>query len=190
MKTVTYNTYKFEELSEEAQEKAIEKLRYINVEDGSWYEYDGKTGFSSKELARMKVKVSDLKGNGELLTYKKLYFDTDRAGYIQFVDCDFADDEIARKFLRVPADIWERVSWSFSNSYRDNTTKLIHEWQGDRELTKRQEEILDRAVEIFSDKMEEALRELRDTYEYMLTDEAVKETICNEYDFTEDGELD
>ena len=58
-------------------------------------------------------------------------------------------------------------------------------------MTKRQEEILDRAVEIFSDKMEEALRGLRDNYEYLVTDEAIKETIeCNECDFTEDGDLD
>ena len=188
MKTVTYNTYKFDELSPEAQEHVIEKLRYINVEDGFWYDYDGKTGFSAKELARMKVAVKD--APDELLKFKSCYFDTDRSWYIQFTSCHFSDDEIVRKFLRVPRDIWERVYWSFENS-RDYTTKLVYEWQGDKELTKRQEEILDRATEIFSDKMEEALKGLRDTYEYMVTDEAVKETIeCNEYDFTEDGDLD
>lgn len=51
-------------------------------------------------------------------------------------------------------------------------------------------EILERAVEIFSDKMEEALKDLRDNYEWNLSDEAVKETIlCNEYEFTIDGKF-
>lgn len=189
MKTITYNTYKFDELSEEAQEHAIEKLRYINVEDSFWYDYDGKTGFTAKELKRMKLAVKD--APDELLKFKDVYFDTDRSWYIQFTNCHFSDDEIARKFLCVPADIWERVYWSFETIGRDATTKLVYEWQGDKELTKRQEEILDRAVEIFSDKMEEALKGLRNAYEWNLTDEAVKETIlCNEYDFTEDGNLD
>lgn len=195
MKTVTYtyNTYKFSELSPEAQEHAIEKLRYINVDDSFWHDYVGKTGFSAKELARMKVQVKD--APNELLKFKNVYFDIDRSWYIQFDDCDFSDDEIARKFLRVPRDIWERVAWNFENRHyggnSHGTTKLVYEWQGDKKLTKRQEEILDRACDIFSDKMEEALRGLQDTYEYLLTDEAVKETIeCNDYDFTENGDLD
>lgn len=189
MKTVTYNTYKFDELSEEAQEHAIEKLRYINVEDSFWYDYEGKTGFTAKELKRMKVSPYNSHAN-DLLKYKNLYFDIGRGWYIQFEQCYFSDDEIARKFLRVPRGIWERVDWSFYGT-RYHSTELKYEWQGDKELTKRQKEILDRAVEIFSDKMEEALKGLRDTYEYLLTDEAVKETIlCNEYDFTEDGDID
>ena len=119
----------------------------------------------------------------DLLKFKNLYFDTNRSWYIPFTECHFSDDEIARKFLCVPADIWNRTDWYFDNN-REYTTKLCYEWQGDKELTKRQEEILNRAVEIFSDKMEETLRGLRDTYEWNLTDEAVKETIlCKEYDF-------
>ena len=190
MKTVTYNTYKFDELSLEAQEHAIEKLRYINVDDSFWYDYDGKTGFTAKELKRMRVNPYDSHAD-DLLKFKNVYFDTDRSWYIQFTDCHFSDDEIARKFLRVPRDIWERVWWSFENSHRDSTTKLVYEWQGDKELTKRQEEILDRAVEIFSDKMEEALKGLRDTYEFLLSDEAVKESlVINDCDFDENGDID
>ena len=79
MKTVTYNTYKFDELSPEAQEHAIEKLRYINVEDGFWYDYDGKTGFSSEEIRKYRL---DPQKSGDLLTYKKMYFSLDREWYI------------------------------------------------------------------------------------------------------------
>jgi len=185
-KTITL--YAFSELPEDIQSKVLDNNRYINVEDGFWYDYDGKTGFSAKELSRMKVQIKDAPDG--LLKFKNVYFDTDRSWYIQFTDCDFFDNEIARKFLRVPRDIWERVCWSFEN-HRENTTKLVYEWQGDKELTKRQEEILDRAVEIFSDKMEEALKGLRDTYEFLLSDEAVKESlVINDCDFDENGDID
>jgi hypothetical protein len=47
---------------------------------------------------------------------------------------------------------------------------------------------LERAEGIFSDKVHEAWRMLRDDWEYRLTREAVEETIrINEYDFFEDG---
>lgn len=37
-RTATTNVYKFSELSERAQKKALETYRYINVEFGNWYE--------------------------------------------------------------------------------------------------------------------------------------------------------
>ena len=190
MKTKTYNTYKFEELPVDVQEKVLDRYRYFNVEDSEWYDYDGKTGFNSKELARMKVKPAD--APCDLITYKKLYFDLDRSWYIQFVDAEFSNDEIARKFLRVPANIWNRVAWNIIDCpSREGNTRLEYEWEGDKELTKKQEEILDRAVELFADKVSEALKGLRDTYEYLCSDEAVKDTLlANDYDFTEDGKID
>ena len=44
--TKTIQLFKFEELSENAQAKALDNERYINVDGDFWYDYDGKTGFS------------------------------------------------------------------------------------------------------------------------------------------------
>ena len=190
MKTKTYSTWKFEELPEDTQEKVLDHYRDINVDNSSWYDYDGKTGFTAKELKRMKIKDIYASNVNELLKYKTLYFDLYRSWYIQFVDADFVDDEIARKFLRVPADIWNRTCWNIVSGRGELNTRLEYDWQGEKDLTKRQEEILERAVELFSDKMEEALKGLRDSYEYLATDEAVKETLlCNDYDFDENGQI-
>lgn len=206
-KTKTYTTWKFEEVSDKIKDKIYEKYRYFNVEDSWWYEYDGKTGFTSKEVERMGVDLKDVPD--ELIKYKNIYFDIDRGWYIQFTNASFVDDEIARKFLCVPKEIWDRTSWSFEN--RDyggschGTTKLVYDFDeykydeeydglSDEELKKLEEEaerILDNAVEIFSDKMEEALRNLRSDYEYQTSDEAIAETmIANEYDFDEYGNID
>lgn len=205
MQTKTIELYEFEELPEEVQAKVLDNERYINVEDSFWYDYDGKTGFSSKELKRMRVNPKD--APDELITYKTMYFDIDRAWYIQFIDPQWADDEVARKFLRVPKKLWEMIEWTFiNNNYGGNnhgTTELSYEYAywhrgtaGDFtpkqiEILDRAVEILDRAVEIFSDKMEEVLRSLHNQYEYFVSDEGVKETIlANEYTFTATGKME
>ena len=189
MITKEYKTWKFEELTEEQQEKALERYRYFNVEDSFWYDYDGKTGFTAEELKRMRVNPYD-KNTDELIKWKHLYFDLDRSWYIQFTDARFVDDEIARKFLRVPRELWNNVYWSFVST-RENTTRLEYEHQDSyKDFTPKQIEILDRAVELFSNKMDEALKGLRDNYEYALSDEAVRESlIANDYDFTAEGKI-
>jgi len=192
MKEKIVKLYEFEELPEDIQEKVLDRYRDINV-DCEWYDYDGKTGFTSKELARMRVKVED--APDELITFKKMYFDVDRGWFIQFTEAHFSNDEIARKFLRVPANLWAKTHWMFENN-RDYTTRLEYEYDyyfGERmnDFTSKQREILERACEIFSDKMEEALKGLRNSYEWLQTDEAVKETIlANEYTFTIDGKME
>ena len=39
MRQIAVNVYKFDELSDEAKEKVLEKHRDINVDDSHWYEF-------------------------------------------------------------------------------------------------------------------------------------------------------
>jgi hypothetical protein len=194
MKTKTINLYFFDELSDEAKEKVLDNERYINVDGDFWFDYDGKTGFSSKEIKKYHLNPKEC---DNLLTYKTLYFDLDRNNYIQFVDCRFAHPETAMKFLGVPKNLWnsDRVEWSFENkNYGGNcsaTTKLCYDNIGEEEFTAKEIEILDNAVSRFDDKMQEALSDLRKNYQYLTSDEAIIETIeANEYTFTEDGVME
>lgn len=190
MKTKLINLYEFDELPEDIKAKVLEDNRYINVDGDYWYDYDGKTGFSADEIKKYGL---ELEHSGNLINYKKLYFDIDRAWYIQFVDAEFAHDETARKFLGVPKEIWDNTSWAFENiSYGGNshgTTKLS--WDYEDELTDDIEQVLNMAVERFSDKMEEALKGLQESYEYCTSDEAVIDTIeANEYTFRSNGKME
>lgn len=195
MKTKTIELYEFEELPADVQEKVLGNERYINVDGDFWYDYDGKTGFNSKELKRMRLEPYTPDAD-KLITWKNMYFDIDRAWYIRFTDAEFNNDEIARRFLGVPKTLWSQVYWKFIN--RDysgkshGTTRLEYEHQdGYKEFTAKQAWILDRAVERFSDKMEEALRGLQNSYDYDISDEAVKDTIlANEYTFTITGKME
>ncbi|MFA5049296.1 MAG: hypothetical protein WC516_09795, partial [Patescibacteria group bacterium] len=87
MKTITktYKVYEFDELSQEAKDKVIEKLRYINVEAGfDWWEDDGLLELTPEQAK--KARITDAEYKTEMFKFKKIYFDLDRAHYIQFPD--------------------------------------------------------------------------------------------------------
>lgn len=192
MKTKTYEVYKYDELPENVKAKVIDNYRDINV-DHEWWDYDGKTGFSPKEIKKYHLEFDHA---DDLLTYKKLYFDCDRGWYIQFVDAEFKHDETARKFLGIPKRLWERIQLTINDTPgRGVNTRLEYELLDKNGFcmdgTTKQREILDRAVDRFSDKIEQALKDLRDSYEYLVSNEAVEEAILvNEYEFTLDGKID
>jgi hypothetical protein len=191
--TKSYQVYKWGELSDESKEKALERYRYFNVEDDFWYDYDGKTGFTSAEISKYHL---DPEHSGDLLIYDNMYFDLDyNHRYIWFVNAEFAHDETARKFLGVPKALWNQVYWRIENrryGRGEQTTCLKYEPQdSDKEFTPKQIIVLDRAVERFADKMHDALQDLEKNYEYQLSDEAIIESFeANDYDFTEDGRID
>lgn len=196
MKTKTIEVYEFKELPEEVQKKVLENLRYVNVEDGYWHDYDGKTGFNSAELKRMGLSPDDPNAD-ELLTWKNLWFDLDyNYRYVQFDQAQFKNGEVARRFLGVPKQLWNQVYWTFENKHyggaSHGTTTLRYEAQdGYKEFTAKQTEILDRAVERFSDKMKEVIKGLESSHEDLTKDESIIETIeANEWTFRANGKME
>lgn len=188
MKIKTIELYEYSELPKKIQETVLEKNRYINVEDVEWWDYDGKTGFNTKELGRMRLDPYS-PDSDELLTWKEFYFDLVSSRYVQFKDASFKNDEVARRFLGVPKQIWENTTWDIDNN-RLGSTYLSWEY-GNGFLTDRVEVILNKAVKRFSDKMAEVLKDLQSTYDSLIEDEAIVDTIeANEYTFTKDGKME
>jgi hypothetical protein len=179
-------TFKFNELNEKAKEKAIEKMWDINV-DYDWWEFDGLMGLTKKEKSARKIKECP----DDIINWKNLYFDLDRGSYIQFIDITVPNEDVFRKFLRINKRLWGKVYYSFLNSNREiNTAIEIEENEYDLYFTKKEQEIIDRAISIFNDKVKDALIDLKKQYEYLTSKEAIIETIeINEYDFREDGKL-
>jgi hypothetical protein len=194
--------YTFDELSDEAKEKAIEKLSDINTDDEWWYD-EGLIELSSKEMKDRHIKLSDkwyeiyanIKGEYPAYTglfeWEKIYFDIDRNSFLQFVGLRVSDDDTFRKFLRIPKKLWGYCAYSFNCiPSRNGNTKLVIETQDNGDFTPKQQEIIDRAIEIFSDKVNEGLSNLRKNFEYLNSREAIIETIkSNDYEFTENGKL-
>jgi len=199
MRIVETKVYHVNELSDEAKENAISNLCDINV-DHDWWDYDGLLDLTEKEMKSRRIKymhpsaMKNVPGYYPsytgLFKYDEIYFDIDRNWHLHFKNLVVQDDDTFRKFLRIPKRLWANTYYSFYNiKERYATTSIEFEEQNNElEFTDKQQEILDRAKEIFDDKVQEALVNLRESYEYLTGDEAIMETIeANEYEFTADG---
>lgn len=174
MKTVSINTYKFSELSDEAKQKAIENLCTINV-DYDWWEctYD------------------DAKAIGLLLSG----FNLDRNKHASG-DLDISMVECCRLIIAnhgeicntaVTAATYLETYDKLVEKYSDGGNKYVvaedKEYDFDQEADELQDDFLNAILEDYANI-------LQDEYEYLTSEAAIVETIeANDYDFTEDGKI-
>ena len=186
MRTVKTKVYRFEELSEESQEKALSELADINV-DYEWWDIDGLLDLTKDEMDEAEIEPGEIKD--VLFSYTIREFDLERGQYIQFGNIVVSNDEAFRKFLKIPKELWDQCSYYFENDSRNRNTYLDLQTI-DEEPTDEENDILERAIEIMAEKIHEAWVSLRNDYEYLTSEEAIKEAIeTNEYEFCEDGKM-
>lgn len=204
--TRTYKVWSFQNAPEELKQKILDKNRNINLEhDDFWADYDG-------IIYDKDTKISDY---DVFSNYNKKYYDLDRGQYIQFPDLQIKDDKKLAKMLGIPESIRTRIDFKFQNERERNTELVIYDLGTydditkdttyedylkyysiqspdiEKKLTKSEFEKIQKAIEKWSDLMQQAWVSLRNNYEYQMSDEAVKETlIANEYKFNEDGKID
>ncbi len=165
--------YPFDELSEDAQEKALENLWDINV-DYEWWEFTYDDALS----ARLKLTEFDLgRGNycrGEFVEYAK-----DTAAAIIENHGDICEThKTATEFIEDSAKLYMKYPVKLDDDGDDE-----NEWDRDKEQDELDAEFL-KAI------LEDYRIILTAEYEYLMSSEAIVQTIkANEYEFTEDGKL-
>jgi hypothetical protein len=183
MRTEEIKIYKFEELSDEAKEKAIEDFRDGNL-DYDWWD-------NTYEDARN----VDLKITG---------FDTGRGNRINIEFYGLAKDT-AESILKEHGESTEtyKLAKEFikTNNFLQNTIEVYIELLEETELEDEQErytenlefhedEMEELSDEFLKDLGEEYLSMLKNEVEYLQSDEAIIETIeANEYEFLQNGEM-
>jgi len=184
--------YKFNELSEEAKENTIDKLRDINVDCDGWWEDD-----FLLDIGLPKKIVQKIDNGYVMFNWERIYFSLDRDRYIQFVNLKIEDKyiDLFRQFLGIPKALWKNVYYTFSNenntyySYNPNTY-IVFEHQENKDFTEKQWNILEKAQKKFDDLVFNAWQQLDSQYNYLISDESIIETIeANDYEFTEEGNL-
>ena len=187
MKTEQVNIYKFSELSPKVQREVLDKMRNINT-DYDWYD-------------------SDFEGFKEQLD--KMGLSCDSFGFDLYNrDCYMIKPHIddIRKFLKSGMRDEERLLFEIDEEKKDEFEALVDKLEeeynfGIEESNGRSSynyvEGLDEVGDILGydydehikDTMKDFLKQLQESYDYLESDEAVKDTIeANEYDFLEDGE--
>ena len=167
--TITRNLYKFKELSDDAKDKAIEKLWDINV-DYDWWQW---TYDDAEEIGL------ELTG-----------FDLDRRSYCKGAFIDTAE-HTAKKIIKNHGDTCE--TYKDAQNYLSDLEIAIAKNLEENADCEYPEDYLD-TEEIDNDFLKELLEDyriiLQKEYDYLTSREAIIETIeANEYEFDEDGIL-
>ena len=181
MRDMNVTVYSFAELSETAQERALNAFRGINVEF-NWWEDSFDTIRTAGGLLGLEI--------GDI------YFDTDSycifdahyryvRGAVKAVKAEFPRMTDLHRVARDLQDLQRRRFYSLRcevSSQRVSNSYRCFRFGEDYEC----EDLGD----IIDDFAHWARILLRDEYEYLTSDEAVKEAIeANEYEFTEEGKL-
>jgi len=165
--TTTRTLYKFEELSDEAKEKALDSSRHTNTQYMEWWES------TYEDAANVGIKI---KG-----------FDTGRGSSI---DGKVEDTEnTAHQIMKDHGE--ECETYKTAAEYLKERDKAIEAAPSAMEIDDEYEldEKLDELGEEFTKSiLEDYLTILRNEMEYLESNEAVQESIeANDYEFTEDG---
>jgi hypothetical protein len=172
MRIITTQTeaYKFEELDEKAQERAIQNLCDINI-DFDWYDCT----YEDAERIGLKIESFDLDRNihatGKLLTNS---------------------ETVAEKIIKEHGV--DCSTWKLASNYLFDRRKIKKEnFDADcsNELTYKGEGLLeDLETQFEKDLLKAYSCILQNEYEYLTSREAIIETIqANEYEFTKGGKL-
>jgi len=175
MKTKTINLYSFKELSEEAQEKAIEKLWDLNV-DHQWWE----------------ITFEDAKQIGLEITE----FELDRGRYAKgtlieslpevcnLIMTNHGEQCETYKTAQQYLAEWNSLVAKYSDGVNLEKVTEENEYDFDQESDQVENEFLKSLLEDYS-------IILQKDYEFLTSREAILESIeANEYTFTEDGNLE
>lgn len=189
-RVIKKTVYRFNELPEDVQDKVVEKFYDINV-DYEWWDMDGLLELTEEEMKERKISKNECR---LLMVYDNFFFSVERGRvwYIQFERLVVNNENVFRKWLRIPKRLWEKVDYEFPSPTRNSSTTIeFSENDLWKVFTEKQKQILDRAKEIFDNKIEEALNILEKQYEYLTSREEIVASIeANEYWFNENGDIE
>lgn len=195
MRSIEINLYKFNELSEDAQKKAIEKLRDVNIHS-DWHDsvYE-----DAKQIGQiLGIHINNIyfsgfcsQGDGACFTGSYSYSKKAHKKIREYAPKDeelhcIADrlfDLQSKHFYGINAEVEHRGHYyhemcTYISVYSVFTDGLLY-----YDLT---EDVKD----VLRDFMRWIYRQLEKEYEYMTSDEAIAETLrINEYDFTIEGKI-
>lgn len=163
MRTLRLKVYKFDELSDEAQQNALNELSDINV-DPNWWDFT----------------YEDAKDIGLKITSFNL--DRNRHANGEFI---LAANEVAQNVLNYHGENCEtyKITVSFMEVWQPIFNTYMETEEGEDELMEIEEQYL-------KDLLSEYSQILQNESEYLQSKESIKETIlANDWDFLENGKM-
>ena len=189
MRTIRTKVYKFDELSEQAKQVAIEEVRneYYEYNDFANWAVDDCALFEPKEKELIELFGKDYDFPLIKNTRESIYFDTERN---RFLDCQKAMQITNKKqFLLwlgidVEDEAFENIYFEIiTPNYRNASTEIAFD-----DYDERFGDRIDTAVERFNALIRDIIDRIEADIDYRFTDEAIIEDIlANEYEFLSNG---
>ena len=200
MRTIRTKIYKFEELTKDAQEVAIEEIRNGYYQHNNFAEWAIDDCSLLEPLYKEMVDLFGADYDFPLLenTREKLYYSTDRDWFIDISNAmKVTDTDAFYKWLGIDLTKFEDDNGFSILDYKIGedtiefeTDSVSFTYNGISlyDFTDEQNAILDKATEKFENHCDDILRRLQADIEYRFTDEAIKEDIeSNDYEFLISG---
>lgn len=193
VETIERKLFTFDELSDEAKETAIERYRENNL-DYEWYDAVYDDAITIGKLIGIKIDriyFSGFWSQGDGACFEGEYFYS--AGSVKEIKAYAPIDTELHRIAKELQDIQKPAFYHLyayvkhrGHYYHENCTEI--DVRNDaQKFTDDQEQ---RLKDCLRDFMRWIYRQLEKEYEYLTSEEAIKETIeANEYEFTENGKL-
>ncbi len=204
METRTYTVYKFNELSEEQQKKVLDRYRDFNTDENSdWYDsvYD-----DAKQVAELmgidvdKIYFSGFwsQGDGACFEGRYSYKKGSLKAVKSYAPLDNELHRIAKELTAIQKQNFYKLEARIKHSgfyQHSNCTKFYITKEGEYYFDSNDSYVRDNdkaaLVPVIRDFMDWIYKQLEKEYEYLTSDEAIKESlIANDYDFTNEGRID
>lgn len=195
MRTIEIKLYKFNELSEEAKKNAIEKLHDINVNSSFWHECIVdmfKEDTQKFEVEKVYFSGFWSQGDGAMFEYSGISQEL----FEEAIDSLKIDNY--KKNAMKKAGIFSVKGKQQGCYYHEKSCNHIMYFENNDVLHENIDSLFyefhSELEDFIEDKYIELARELynklENEYEYQTSEEAIIETIeCNDYEFTEEGEI-
>jgi hypothetical protein len=170
MRTIETKVYQFNELNDEAKERAIEKCRYFQVE-GEWWEHT----YDDAKRIGLKLTTFDL--------------DRNRHAKGEFL---LSAVEVAQNILNEHGETCEtyKTASNFLAEHNLVCVDYLDENSEHYESPEKEEQLIELEEEFLKSLLEDYSILLQNECEHLTSNESVIELIeANEYEFTEEGEF-
>ena len=192
IETIVYN---FDELNEQAKQKAIERLRLTKYESSDVPQWAIDDCYllepHNNELTLLFGERYSKLDKPILGNTRKLYFDLERNRHIDADEAIIVNyEDMFLEWLGIPESLSQKLYWRIKdNGYRYADTIIEFEPNDhDYEFNEKENEILTNAIDKFSSHMEEVLDNIEKCILYQYSDECIIQDIeANDYKFTENG---
>lgn len=194
--TKSVTAFKFNELSEKAKDKVLERFYNINVDDNYWYEgviEDSKTigKIIGIDITNIFFSGFSSQGDGACFEGEYRYKKGCLKAIMDYAPKDEKLHSIVENLCKLQSQYFYKLGAKvkhkghYSHAFCTDISLLEMDKDGYYEETGR---IIGAMSEYLRDFMQWIYKQLNEQYDYMTSKEAIIETIeSNDYDFTEEG---